>query len=85
MSRNRKKLGQTEFHYQSIRQVSTYSFRGAPMMRIGKDKWIFTDGEENNRRLSVKGIARMQTFPDWFEFSDGENTNISKNSCLDKN
>ncbi len=55
------------------------------MMRIGKDKWIFTDGEENNRRLSVKGIARMQTFPDWFEFSDGENTNISKNSCLDKN
>ncbi|MDZ4478284.1 DNA cytosine methyltransferase [Bacillus cereus] len=35
-------------------------------------------------RLSVKEIARIQTFPDWFVFSDGNNSSISENGKLDK-
>ena len=31
----------------------------------GRKRWKF-NGE--NRRLSIKEIARIQTFPDWFEF-----------------
>lgn len=41
------------------------------MEHVGKDRYVFSDGEENNRRLSVKEIARIQTFPDWYEFSRG--------------
>ena len=36
------------------------------MTKVGKNKWVFNGN--NNRRLSVKEIARIQTFPDWFEF-----------------
>lgn len=28
-------------------------------VRNDKDKYIFSDGEENNRRISVKEIARI--------------------------
>lgn len=52
------------------------------MVKVGKDKYIFSDGEENNRRLSVKEIARIQTFPDWYEFSRGT-SNRNANSKLD--
>ena len=45
-------------------------------------KIIFSDGEENNRRLSVKEIARIQTFPDWYEFSRGT-SNRNDNAKLD--
>ena len=55
---------------------------GAPMEHIGKDRYIFSDGEENNRRLSVKEIARIQTFPDWYEFSRGT-SNRNDNAKLD--
>lgn len=54
------------------------------MIKVDKDKWQLVGGEEFNRRLSVKEIARIQTFPDWFEFSDGGNVNISENGRLDK-
>lgn len=56
---------------------------GEAMKHIGKDKYIFSDGEENNRRLSVKEIARIQTFPDWYEFSRGHNQRKSENAKLD--
>ena len=49
---------------------------------VGKDKYIFSDGEENNRRLSVKEIARIQTFPDWYDFSRGT-SNRNDNAKLD--
>lgn len=52
------------------------------MEHVGKDRYIFTDGEENNRRLSVKEIARIQTFPDWYEFSRGS-SNRGENAKLD--
>lgn len=52
------------------------------MEHVGKDKYIFSDGEENNRRLSVKEIARIQTFPDWYEFSRGTSSR-NDNAKLD--
>lgn len=52
------------------------------MVHVGKDKYIFSDGEENNRRLSVKEIARIQTFPNWYKFSRGTNSR-NDNAKLD--
>ena len=45
------------------------------MVKLGRDKWEFQG--DLNRRLSVKECARIQTFPDWFEFSDGGKDNVS--------
>ncbi len=72
MSRNRKKLwSQPSFTIQASGRQAPIHPAGEPMVNVGKDKYIFSDGEENNRRLSVKEIARIQTFPDWYEFSRG--------------
>ena len=54
------------------------------MQKIGTDKWELPGDERSHRRLSVKEIARIQTFPDWFVFSDGNNSSISENGKLDK-
>ena len=85
MSRNRKKLwdGQSFTIQASGRQAPIHP-GGAPMQKLEANKWIFPDGEENNRRLSVKEIARIQTFPDWFDFSSGNNNKMSANGQLDK-
>lgn len=83
MSRNRKKKwNEPSFTIQASGRQAPIHPAGAPMEHIGKDKYIFSDGEENNRRLSVKEIARIQTFPDWYEFSRG-NSNKSANAKLD--
>ena len=72
MSRNRKKSwSEPSFTIQASGRQAPIHPGGEPMVKVGKDKYIFTDGEENNRRLSVKEIARIQTFPDWYEFSRG--------------
>lgn len=47
---------------------------GAPMEYVGKERYIFSDDEENNRRLSAEKIDRIQTFPDWYEFSRGSSS-----------
>jgi DNA (cytosine-5)-methyltransferase 1 len=39
-----------------------------PTQKAGKDKWIFSDDKKKYRRLSVRECARIQTFPDCFEF-----------------
>ena len=71
MSRNRKKLwNQPSFTIQASGRQTPIHPSGTPMKHVGKDKYIFGDGEENNRRLSVKEIARIQTFPDDFIFID---------------
>ena len=83
MSRNRKKLwSQPSFTIQASGRQAPIHPGGEPMVKVGKDKYIFTDGEENNRRLSVKEIARIQTFPDWYEFSRGT-SNRNENAKLD--
>lgn len=84
MSRNRKKSwNQPSFTIQASGRQAPIHPSGAPMVHVGKDKYIFSDGEENNRRLSVKEIARIQTFPDWYEFSKGQNVKKSENAKLD--
>lgn len=57
---------------------------GTPMEKINADKWILPGNANEHRRLSVSEIARIQTFPDWFLFSDGNNPTISKNGSVDK-
>lgn len=85
MSRNRKKKwNEQSFTIQASGRQAPIHPGGEPMKKMGKDKWIFSDGEENNRRLSAKEIARIQTFPDWFVFSQGDNPKISKNGKLNK-
>lgn len=84
MSRNRKKSwDEPSFTIQASGRQAPIHPSGAPMIKVGKDKFIFSDGEENNRRLSIKEIARIQTFPDWYEFSQGNSTKKSDNAKLD--
>ncbi|MEH7321180.1 DNA cytosine methyltransferase [Priestia megaterium] len=85
MSRNRKKnWNEQSFTIQASGRQAPIHPGGIPMEKVDKDKWIFPDGDHNNRRLSVKEITRIQTFPDWYEFSDGGNEKMSKNGRLDK-
>lgn len=85
MSRNRKKSWEEQsFTIQASGRQAPIHPGGQPMEKVGKDKWIFPDGEENNRRLSVKEIARIQTFPDWYEFDYGDKVKVSLNGQLNK-
>ena len=85
MSRNRKKCwNEPSFTIQASGRQAPLHPGGLPMQKIGPDQWILPDGEELHRRLSDREIARIQTFPDWFEFSDGGNQNVSENNRLDK-
>lgn len=87
MSRNRKKSwGDQSFTVQASGRQAPQHPGGEAMEKIGHNKWIFK-GE--NRRLSVKEIQRIQTFPDWFEFSFGSpfgksGKEISRNAQIDK-
>lgn len=85
MSRNRKKKwNEQSFTIQASGRQAPIHPGGKPMEKLDKNKWIFSDGEENNRRLSVKEITRIQTFPDWYEFSVGDNEKMSLNGKLNK-
>ncbi|MFF5994095.1 DNA cytosine methyltransferase [Lysinibacillus sp. KU-BSD001] len=85
MSRNRKKRwDEQSFTIQASGRQAPLHPSGLPMEKVGKDEWSFPDGEEAHRRLSVREIARIQTFPDWFTFSDGGNQNVTENNRLDK-
>lgn len=87
MSRNRKKSwGEQSFTIQASGRQAPQHPGGKPMEKVGHNKWVF-HGE--NRRLSVKEIQRIQTFPDWFEFSYGSpfgksGKEISRNAQIDK-
>lgn len=82
LSRNRKKTWEEQsFTIQASGRQAPLHPGGEPMRYIEKNKWQLV-GE--NRRLSVKEIARIQTFPDWFNFSDGGNEKMSENGRLDK-
>lgn len=85
MSRNRKKKWlEPSFTIQASGRQAPLHPGGIQMEKVDKDKWVFPDGEQNHRRLSVKEIARIQTFPDWYYFSDGGNQSVSENNRLDK-
>ncbi|MFD2307810.1 DNA cytosine methyltransferase [Enterococcus termitis] len=87
MSRNRKKSWDDQsFTIQASGRQAPQHPDGFPMEKIGHNKWIF-HGE--NRRLSIKEISRIQTFPDWFKFSSGSSLGktgreISRNAQIDK-
>lgn len=86
MSRNRKKSWDDQsFTIQASGRQAPQHPAGEPMVKIGRDRWEFRG--EFNRRLSVREIARIQTFPDWYNFSDGEedrNTDVSRNHRLNE-
>lgn len=83
MSRNRKKSWEEpSFTIQASGRQAPIHPDGGPMVHVGKDKYVFSDGKENNRRLSIREIARIQTFPDWFYFSKG-NAKKSNNAKID--
>lgn len=85
MSRNRKKKwSEPSFTIQASGRQAPLHPGGIPMKKVDKDMWTFPDGEHAHRRLSVREIARIQTFPDWFIFSDGNNKDSSLNNRLNK-
>lgn len=74
MSRNRKKTwDDVSFTIQASARQAPLAPYGEPMKKIGKDHWAFQG--TINRRFSVRECARIQTFPDWFEFDDGSSGN----------
>lgn len=84
LSRNRKKKWQEQsFTIQASGRQAPLHPSGEPMKKIGPDNWILPGTENQHRRLSIKEVARIQTFPDWFEFSGGSNE-ISKSGRLNK-
>lgn len=83
LSRNRKKSWDDQsFTIQASGRQAPLHPGGEPMMKLGKDNWVFV-GEEN-RRLSIKEIARIQTFPDWYDFSYGNGSYKKESGRLDK-
>ncbi|MFL1696174.1 DNA cytosine methyltransferase [Weissella kandleri] len=83
MSRNRKKSWNDQsFTIQASGRQAPMWPGGSPMKKIDKNSWIFTGDSNLNRRISVKEAARIQTFPDWWIFSDGGNKNSTKNNRL---
>ena len=85
LSRNRKKRwDEQSFTIQASGRQAPLHPSGPPMLKLEADKWELPGEEFMHRRLSVKEIARIQTFPDWFSFSDGGNLSVQKNNRLDK-
>ncbi|MGD7054233.1 DNA cytosine methyltransferase [Sutcliffiella horikoshii] len=85
LSRNRKKNWTDQsFTIQASGRQAPLHPSGPNMVKVGKDHWELPGDPSLHRRLSVKEIARIQTFPDWFEFSDGNNMNVQTNNRLDK-
>lgn len=92
MSRNRKKSWEEQsFTIQASGRQAPQHPGGSPMTQYidkedGRKRWKFNG---KNRRLSIKEITRIQTFPDWFEFSSGSplgksGREISRNAQIDK-
>lgn len=82
MSRNRKKRwDEQSFTIQASGRQAPLHPSGKPMKKIDSDHWELIG---KNRRLSVREVSRIQTFPNWFKFSDGGNLNSQKNHRLNQ-
>lgn len=82
MSRNRKKRwDEQSFTIQASGRQAPLHPSGKPMKKIDSDHWELIGA---NRRLSVREVARIQTFPSWFNFSDGGNLKTQKNYRLNQ-
>ena len=67
MSRNRRRTwDEVSYTIQAGQRHIPLHPASPPMKKVGVDKWVF--GEGKSRRLSVRECARVQTFPDSFEF-----------------
>lgn len=85
LSRNRKKKwDEQSFTIQASGRQAPLHPSGPAMVKVDKDHWLLPGDPSLHRRLSVKEVARIQTFPDWFVFSDGGNKSSSKNNRLNK-
>ena len=85
LSRNRKKQwDEQSFTIQASGRQAPLHPSGPKMVKVDKDNWVLPGADSLHRRLSVKEIARIQTFPDWFTFSDGGNLGASQNNRLNK-
>jgi len=69
MSRNRiRGWDEVSFTIQASGRHTPLHPSCPPMKKVGEDKWVFTDNVKKYRRLSVREIATIQTFPKSFVF-----------------
>lgn len=70
MSRNRvRSWDEVSFTIPATGRHITIHPQAPKMTRISTDNWIFTAGYESlYRRFTIREVARIQTFPDTFEF-----------------
>lgn len=69
MSRNRKKSwDEQSFTIQAGGRHAPLHPQSLPMTKLGTDKWSFDKADSSYRRLSIRECARIQTFPDSFNF-----------------
>jgi DNA (cytosine-5)-methyltransferase 1 len=69
MSRNRRRSwDEPSFTIQASSRQAPLHPDCPPMEKVSEDSWKFTAPFEVYRRLSVRECARVQTFPDDFEF-----------------
>ncbi|AJD92853.1 modification methylase [Jeotgalibacillus malaysiensis] len=85
LSRNRKKKwSEQSFTIQASGRQAPLHPSGPDMNKLGPDQWELPGDITEHRRMSVREAARIQTFPDWFQFSNGGKSGVSENNLLDK-